>query len=240
MPLTLTSPSVPLNDADVGTLMFPVTSLFPVPVNVGWLTVPAGVPLTLTFPSVPEKLALVGTLMFPVTKRTAVPEKVGCVKLSTTPVATVVLLPFVGNVPALNEPSVITSFLLLTVNVGIVQLGKVPTFVILFTVVVLSDTAPPEHVPAGVYVVVPLDAALTVAVLLPLVRDTLPAGVNVPVLVMELPVKVGWLTVPAGVYVAVPELAALTVVVLFSLDNVTEPDGVNLPVLVVAVPVKVG
>ena len=43
------------------------------------------------------------------------------------------------------------------------------------------------------------DAGATVAVLLPLVSETLPAGVKLPVEFIVSPVNVGWLTVPAGV-----------------------------------------
>ena len=182
-----------------GTAILPVTSLAPVPVKVGAETVPLGVPLTDTLPSAPVK--------------------VGCVKALTL-VATVVFAPFVGNVPALNDPAdhprVRFSFDTVAVMLGKVHVGNVPTAVIEFTVVVFNVTAPPVLVPAGV---------------------------NLPVDVVAEPVKVGCDTVPAGVYVAVPEAAALTVAVLFVVafvETLTVPDGVNLPVDVVELPVNVG
>ena len=88
----------------------------------------------------------------------------------------------------------------------VVSEGSVPTFVMLFTVVVVPADATlivgAETVPAGVYVAVPEVAAETVAVLFVVpfvVTETEPEGVNLPLDWVEEPVKVGVLTVPAGV-----------------------------------------
>ena len=61
------------------------------------------------------------------------------------------------------------------------------------TVVVLGVTVMVgvETEPSGVYVAVPDAALLTAAVTLELVRLTLPLGVNAPVEVIALPLKVG-------------------------------------------------
>ena len=58
----------------------------------------------------------------------------------------------------------------------------------------MAVPVPTEIVPAGVYVAVPLEAALTVAVLFVVAfvdTDTEPAGVNVPVEVNVSPLNVG-------------------------------------------------
>ena len=111
-----------------------------------------------------------------------------------------VFAPFVGSVPWLK---LIVRFSLATV---VVSVGSVPTLVMLFTVVVDPAVATlmvgAETVPAGVYVAVPEEAALTVAVLFVVpfvVTETDPDGVNFPVLSVDEPVKEGFETVPAGV-----------------------------------------
>ena len=107
------------------------------PLNVGLETVPSGAPLTLRVASVPVNVG--------VDERAAL-----------APVMTVVLLPFVGRVPALKDPavqlSVSVSFVTLVESVGNVQDGSVPTAVIEFTVVVCGVTVILgfETVPAGV------------------------------------------------------------------------------------------
>lgn len=248
VPLTDTLPSLPVNVAlyVLGTAMLPVTSLAPSPLNVGWLTVPVGVPVTDTLSAFPEKDALyaLGTAMFPVTSLTAVPEKDGCDAVYVaSPVLTVVFAPFVGNVPVFQE--IVKSSPLTLVE----RLGKVPTSVIEFTVVVAPAVftliVGVPTVPLGVYVVVPDAAADTVAVwfvVVFVVTVTDPLGVNDPVRVDESPVNVGWLTVPLGVYVAVPVVVE-TVAVLFSVAfvvTVTDPLGVNDPLNVSKLPVNVG
>ena len=88
----------------------------------------------------------------------AVPLKEPVAVAVLTVVATVVSLPFVGSVPALNEPLVQEITRLssasvpgLNVNVGNVQEGKVPTLVIELTVVVfISTVGVTETLPAGV------------------------------------------------------------------------------------------
>ena len=116
-------------------------------------------------------------------------------------------------------------------------------FIVVVLPAVLTLIVGCDTVPAGVYVAVPDDAALTVAVLFVVVSATEPAGVKLPVDVGALPLNVGCDTVPAGVYVAVPDDAALTVAVLFVVAlvvTVTLPAGVKLPVDVSALPLNVG
>ena len=166
-----------------------------VPVKVGFDTVPEGVPLTETFPSVPVNDAVyeLGTAMFPVTSLTPVPVKAGALAVyAPSPVFTVVFDPFVGSVPAL-QPNVRTSFATVAV-----KLGRVPTAVMEFTVVVEPAVARlivgAATEPLGVYVAVPEDAGETVAVLFDVAfveTLTLPDGVNVPVEVVAEPVNVG-------------------------------------------------
>lgn len=90
-----------------------------------------------------------------------------------TPVATVVSAPLVGSVPLSKVPSVqlrmSVLFWTVAVILGNVHSGRVPTFVIEFTVAVLSVTA------------------------------TSPVGVPVTWILPSVPVNVGLETVPLGV-----------------------------------------
>ena len=117
-----------------------------------------------------------------------------------SPVFTDVLLPFVGRVPALH------AIVKTSPDTDVVRLGSVPTAVIEFTVVVEPALATlivgALTEPAGVYVAVPDDAGDTVAVLFVVVfvlTETDPLGVNFPVDVSALPENVGCDTVPDGV-----------------------------------------
>ena len=47
-----------MKEALVGTAILPVTKRTPVPVKVGWETVPSGVPLTLTVLAFPVKVVV--------------------------------------------------------------------------------------------------------------------------------------------------------------------------------------
>ena len=77
VPVTLIVPSIPLNDAEVGIEMFPVTRRTGVPENVGCDTVPVAVPETVIVASVPPKVAESAVEIFPVTSLAPVPVKVG-------------------------------------------------------------------------------------------------------------------------------------------------------------------
>ena len=95
-----------------------------VPVNVGWLTVPAGVPVTETEPDDPVNEPF---------SSTPVPVNDGVDEDAEAPVMTVAL-PCVGSVPV-DHP--IVRFSEVTVAV---QDGRVPTAVIVSTVVVVGVT----------------------------------------------------------------------------------------------------
>lgn len=129
VPVTLTLPLPPLNDA---------VSRVPVPLNVGVDTVPAGVPFAETVPAVPVNAPV---------SLAPVPVKLGCEDVADVmPVTTVVFEPLVGSVPCENA---IVKFSFATVQVSV---GRVPTFVMLFTVPVLGVTVivGVDTVPAGV------------------------------------------------------------------------------------------
>jgi ABC-type methionine transport system permease subunit len=81
--------------------------------------------------SSPVNEAVFGIEMFPVTKRTPVPVKDGTDAWSAaSPVLTVTFAPFVGRVPASQVNDKVSS------ETEAVNSGRVPTVVILFTVVV--------------------------------------------------------------------------------------------------------
>ena len=121
---------------------------------------------TVTVPAVPLNVAEMLALPPVNVGVTALPLNVGCVEVAEDiPLTTVVLLPFVGSVPASN---VIVS---VSFETDVVSDGSEPTAVIEFTVVVLGVTVMVGvlTVPAGV-----MEPIVPVAVTLPL---TVPAGV---------------------------------------------------------------
>lgn len=185
VPVTLIVASVPVNDAVyvLGTGMLPVTRRTPVPLNVGCDTLPAGVPVTLIVASVPlnDAVGVFGTAILPVTRRTAVPEN----DAEVIPLATVALEND-GRVTAVGVfavPAVIVRVSFDTEYVGIVQAVPAvtePPPVALDATYLVDVVGVTVTEPAGVYVVVPLDAADTVAVLFSVPADvtvTEPAGV---------------------------------------------------------------